>query len=132
MKLFVYSQKAVIDIALRFEEPWHWVTIRTLVTDIPILQGKLPPLCQGRLDLVFYDQSPLSFDFRPLIEFIEENKPTTLLVNCEAGISRSAGVAVALDEIYNGARPSEWTKWKPLYNKSVTKLVKEAYYDYFP
>ena len=131
MKLFVYSQKAAIYAALKFEEPWHWITIRTLETDVPILKNQLPPHCQGRLDLVFPDQSPLTFNFDSLIEFVEENKPTNLLINCEAGISRSAGVAVALDELYNGARPSEWVKRKPLFNKTVTTLVKKAYAKYY-
>ena len=50
-----------------------------------------------------------------------------VLINCEAGISRSAGVAMGLSEIYNGKQSAELFlttlyDWK-LYNLSIKEMV---------
>jgi len=65
----------------------------------------------GILRLTFDDTdvaSPYSITKRDavnIIEFVEKYKDITdnFIVHCEAGISRSAGVAAALSKIYNGS-----------------------------
>lgn len=36
-----------------------------------------------------------------ILDFINEHRPKTVYINCEQGISRSAGVRVALEKIFN-------------------------------
>jgi hypothetical protein len=50
-----------------------------------------------------------------------------IVVNCEAGMSRSAGVAVALSRILNGD-DSQMVREKPLFNRMVYRTVMEAYH----
>lgn len=65
----------------------------------------------GILRLTFDDtdiKSPYSITERDavnIIEFVEKYKDITdnFIIHCEAGISRSAGVAAALSKIYNGS-----------------------------
>ena len=52
----------------------------------------------------------------------------TIVVNCEAGISRSAGVAAALSKIYNGC-DKDIIKMKPMYNRKVYSTILECYHD---
>ena len=47
------------------------------------------------------------------------------LVHCDAGISRSPGVAVALDQVFNGAR--EIRHGWGCYNRLVERRVREAF-----
>ena len=37
-----------------------------------------------------------------ILKYLDITQPEEIAINCEAGISRSAGVAVALEEILNG------------------------------
>ena len=41
-------------------------------------------------------------DAASIAEFVEENKDKTIIVHCDAGISRSAGIAAAIMKHYNG------------------------------
>ncbi len=41
-------------------------------------------------------------DAAAIAEFVEENKDRTIIVHCDAGITRSAGIAAAIMKHYNG------------------------------
>ena len=56
-----------------------------------------------------------------ILEFIKMTKPKKIIINCEAGISRSGGVAVALEEILNGDRKA--FKKYPNHNRLVTTTI---------
>jgi len=64
---------------------------------------------------------------RKILEFVDFYKPNKISINCMAGISRSVGVMVALEEIYNKNKDI-YTKF-PLANKHVYKTIMEVYYE---
>lgn len=41
-------------------------------------------------------------DARQIAQFVAENKDRLIIVHCDAGVSRSAGIAAALLKFYNG------------------------------
>lgn len=55
----------------------------------------------------------------------------TVVVNCEAGISRSAGVAAALSYIFNGS-DRDIVKIRPMYNRTVYRAIINAYMENRP
>lgn len=57
-----------------------------------------------------------------ILKFVDEQIEKgvdTFLIHCDAGMSRSPGIAVALDEIYNENNKP----FTPLYNKFVYKTI---------
>ena len=64
---------------------------------------------------------------RQIVEFVFGHLPETLFINCDAGLSRSAGVAVALTEIilerYIGK-----DRGFMLYNKHVARVIRNYWY----
>lgn len=64
-----------------------------------------------------------------ILEFVEEykNKVSIILVNCIAGVSRSAGVAGALSKILNGEDKIYFQYYIP--NKYIYKLILNKYYE---
>lgn len=64
---------------------------------------------------------------RQVKEFYERHKELKgILVNCEAGISRSAGVAAALSKVANGKDKSYFSVYIP--NRRVYRMVLEAFF----
>lgn len=66
---------------------------------------------------------------REIIDFVKkeiENGVDNFLVHCDAGISRSPGIAVALNEIFNNIKkvPKAWC----LYNKFIYKTIIKEWY----
>lgn len=60
---------------------------------------------------------------RSAIKFVEETDPDTLFVQCQAGQSRSCGMAYAFHQHYNNGNLKDgWGN----YNRFVTKHVKDA------
>ena len=58
-----------------------------------------------RLEFDDVDRGSLAMteeDAASIAEFVEENKGRTIIVHCDAGISRSAGIAAAIMKHYNG------------------------------
>jgi predicted protein tyrosine phosphatase len=48
------------------------------------------------------------FQAYSILKFVKDNLPVSCVyVNCEMGLSRSAGIAFVLDYLYNGTRISE-------------------------
>lgn len=66
---------------------------------------------------------------RRILWLIETNKQKVkvVVVNCEAGLSRSAGCAAALSYIYCGSDVDIVNK-KPFYNKLVYRTIINTYY----
>lgn len=63
-----------------------------------------------------------------IITFVKDNLPTveTIVVHCNAGVSRSAGCAAALSYIFNGT-DADIVKAKPLYNRKVFSTILNGY-----
>ena len=62
-----------------------------------------------------------------IIKFVVTNNDVDFVViNCEAGLSRSAGAAVALSKIFTG-NDSQIVREKPHYNRKVSRTILEAH-----
>ena len=105
--------------------------------------GSEMPVCSGQ----YSDQAGFNFDdadvqihpstqlitqvdSQNIVDFIIDSIKggcDTVVVNCEAGMSRSAGCAAALSLIHNGS-DKEIIKTKPLYNRKVYREVLAAHY----
>ena len=64
-----------------------------------------------------------------MLEFVEATRPKEIVVNCEAGISRSGGVAVALEEILNENKQA--FKKYPNHNRRVTSTILQVWHREF-
>ena len=94
----------------------------------------------ARLNLEFFDlDRPINenkncflFDdnmARQILDFVEcfKDKVKRIIIHCEAGISRSAGVAGALANIYEGTDQFYFDNYVP--NRLVYRKILNAYYD---
>ena len=64
-----------------------------------------------------------------MIDFVVKNLDVDFcVVNCEAGISRSAGAAAALSRIFTGD-DSELIRAKPFFNRKVYRSILDAWQD---
>lgn len=74
-------------------------------------------------------ENPVSFGVkmaREVLDFVERNDgATTIIVNCEAGISRSAGVAAALSKVLTGDDEDFFGRYCPN-TTAYKKIVAEA------
>lgn len=74
-------------------------------------------------------------DVNQLLDFVEKHKEESQwLVHCEAGLSRSPGIALALSEILNGRRadhsPYVYSYYSLQFaNSIVRKKILEGYYE---
>jgi predicted protein tyrosine phosphatase len=69
-------------------------------------------------------------DAQSIIEFLEKHKEVeTIVVNCEAGISRSAGIAAAIAKFRNGDDESYFKRYHPnlLAYKTLLKMFMEKH-----
>ena len=91
----------------RYDRPWAAISISTL-GDFPVLSEYHR---QGLLQLAFADTADPDRDdsftaslATELLDFVDEiwDRVEVLLIHCEAGMSRSPGVAAALSRIYYG------------------------------
>jgi len=62
---------------------------------------------------------------KQILDFVIENIDKDIFINCDAGISRSTGVLVALEQIFNSKDVSN--KY-PFHNKYVKNKIKDTYY----
>jgi len=60
-----------------------------------------------------------------ILNFLRLTQPEEIVVNCEAGISRSAGVAVALEEILNENKQA--FKKYPNHNRRVASTILQTW-----
>ena len=70
-------------------------------------------------------------DADSIVMFMEEcikvlGKGITVVVNCEAGISRSAAIAIVLEKVYN---KYDANKKYPFANRKVCSLLTERYWE---
>ena len=59
-----------------------------------------------------------------ILDFVKRHNPSILWVNCDAGVSRSAGVAVALDRIFNGV---DTRSLYPYHNTHVARTIVQKF-----
>ena len=57
---------------------------------------------------------------KAIIDFVERTAPSRLFINCDAGMSRSAGVAAALYEIFEKRRIANAY---PFHNRHVARVL---------
>jgi len=119
MKIYVYSETGAKLITPTLLNEFHWIQIKTIDDNNWL---KPPNNCKDKLNLTFCDSSYIN-NFKEeigvkILYFLKRNYPIEeLIINCEAGISRSAGLAAAIEFYYLGT--SEIIKKKPLYNSTV-------------
>ena len=97
------------------QEPYVWISIRDL--DKSFVKPPVDPLRKAVLNVAFDDTEKIDEKFldrtlKPIsdkqamriVEFVTawKDKVNLCLVNCEAGISRSSGTALALSMLLNG------------------------------
>lgn len=72
-------------------------------------------------------------DGRTIIQFVNRyiDKVSLVVVNCEAGISRSAGICAALMKIINDSDMEVFDSLKYSPNMSCYRTVLEQYYGYY-
>jgi len=102
----------------------------------------IPPGYIDRLQLNFYDidftvtgypgimcSSVTKADGRKIIDFVEKNKNNVdhFVVHCNAGISRSSGIAAALSKIYNGDDSWVFNNYRYVPNMLVYRTIIDAY-----
>jgi len=64
-----------------------------------------------------------------ILKYLDITQPEEIVINCEAGISRSAGVAVALEEILNGNNKA--FKKYPNHNRRVASTILRVWHERF-
>jgi protein-tyrosine phosphatase len=71
-----------------------------------------------------------SEDARMIIDFVLKwiNKVNLVIVHCEAGVSRSAGVCAALMKIFNGSDFEIFNKPRYIPNMSCYRAILESYF----
>lgn len=71
-----------------------------------------------------------SEDARMIIDFVSKwiNKVNLVIVHCEAGVSRSAGVCAALMKIFNGSDFEIFNNPRYIPNMSCYRVVLEFYF----
>lgn len=67
---------------------------------------------------------------KQVVDFVETYKDVTefILIHCEIGISRSAGVAAALSKIYLGDDSSYFKSFRFVPNRRVYRFILNAFY----
>jgi predicted protein tyrosine phosphatase len=63
---------------------------------------------------------------KSILVFVEDFPETSIVINCEAGVSRSAGVAAALSKIYLGDDQNFFKTHYP--NMRVYRMILNEYY----
>jgi predicted protein tyrosine phosphatase len=124
------------------DKPWAAISVSTQPGDFPELSAENR---LGLLRLCFWDISKPSLrqleaedpklftreQGREILDFVDEHwdKIDTLLVHCEAGMSRSPAIASAIISIkYGEGADAEWFKTYHLLNRFVYKLITEEYH----
>lgn len=79
--------------------------------------------CTDRINIILFDENRAE----QILQFVNKykNEVDLIVVHCEAGISRSAGVASALSLIYNGTDEYYFKHYLP--NTLVYRLILNAY-----
>lgn len=132
-KLLIQSEQLASTVNPQIVDPFLWIQIKT---NDNASWFKAPSMCRAKLNLAFNDtdtESDNSFTLdqaKQVVNFLDEHLDSTiiwLVINCEAGISRSAGLAVGIDEAVFHHQPSSIIYQKPLFNRLVCRKFKEAY-----
>lgn len=83
--------------------------------------------------VLYYDDNYKDFNSKMagnVLRFAAKNKSKKIYCLCDAGISRSSGIAAALCKIYNGNDSHIWNDWhyepnKYIYN-TILQTIKEG------
>lgn len=67
-----------------------------------------------------------SLDAQKILEFVQQDDIRVLVVHCGAGVSRSAGVAAAISEIFWGSSEQFFERYVP--NRLCYRTVLSAYH----
>jgi len=131
MEILVYSEQCAKRQIKTIKEDFIWIQIKTLKKDSFLPR---PNNCIAKLNLSFYDtalENPKGFDLNlayTVWDWLFKNTCNLLIINCEAGLSRSAGLAIGIDECLKN-QTSNLRKRKPLANNLIIKLIKDSYYE---
>ena len=132
MKILVFNEDAIKNYLT--EDEHVVISVRSPLSDIvelPNQDSRLRTLFMAFCDLDSPLRNYIIFkekNAKEILDFVKfyENKVDTILVNCEAGISRSAGIAAALSKIYNCEDSYYFKKYLP--NILVYRTILEVYH----
>ncbi len=98
--------------------------IATLFLEFHDLDGERFPKTQNNPKYVLFD----NIHAEKILKFVDDNKNKVDLIicQCEAGISRSAGVAGALSKIFNNDDTFFFKRYLP--NRYVYRTILECYF----
>jgi len=133
MKTFkIFNEESIVE--FRGKESYILISIRSPKIDKVELFND--PFCRDVLYLDFCDLDKSYKDYKiftvdnakQILDFIKQYINISFVaINCEAGISRSAGVGAALNKIYNGDDEYFFKNYIP--NKLVYSTILKAHYD---
>jgi len=93
-----------------------------------ILFLKFDDISRTDLNLCAEDFTLFNRDFaKKILAFVEKHTDKLIICQCEAGISRSAGVAAALSKIYNGDDSFFYKNYRP--NSLVYNEILKEYHN---
>ena len=134
MDIIVHSEDSIKQFITNI--PHIVISIRSnncLKVELPKLDSRIGVLY---LEFPDFDDRPNNYPYplfsqhqaEQIIRFVERriNKIGLIICQCEAGISRSAGVAGALSMIYNGEDEYFFRHYLP--NRRVYRLILESYF----
>lgn len=137
MRFFVYSRSAIEALAPH-DEPHVIVSITSHASDRARL--RTGPACRGVLRVAFADIDAPSGDLvvfdrshaRAICSFVLQHRDAiaSIVVHCDAGVSRSAGVAAALAKALGEDDTELFRRHRP--NPHVYRTVLEAWASFAP
>jgi len=140
MHVTILDKHAALKVAEIFPKPFAVISISTPGDEPPKFPNN--KLLKYLLPLSFYDIDPASWETseleiykngifsekqaKQIIEFvykIEEVEIDTMLIHCDAGVSRSAGVGAAVELIMNGSDKTVFNNRKFVPNRFVYRTI---------
>lgn len=98
--------------------------------DFPILEDGWDDILRLRFDDINQksDTSFSEYEAKKILNFVIKNFDKYIFISCDAGLSRSAGVFVALDWLFNHRELVDLSAKYPLHNTYVRDKIIETWY----
>ena len=129
----IFSRTEVMELEPR---PFSvMIQITTQARDFPVLKKGWKDIIQLRFDDVEGKETDIGSasnvlqdkQAEKLLDFVVKNLHCEFFIHCDAGISRSAGVAVALEKIFNGKDVREDYRFRH-HNEFVKNKITDVWF----
>jgi predicted protein tyrosine phosphatase len=102
----------------------------SILISITSQQGEFPHLNSKWKDVLYLkfdddEKDMIEEDAKKILDFVIKNIGCDVFVNCEAGLSRSPAVVVALEQIFNARDLTDFYKH---HNKFVKNKIKDVWF----